>query len=120
VNVVGPISYVVKARAPSLKEATYGSFRTEWFEEFQRSNEGDADTLRLQSLGWGTGFPGYEFKDGGTVFDGVNGDRHVVQWSIRRCGIRHERPVQSVRVNCAGGTIVLSALERYKESQNGQ
>ena len=102
-NVVGPISYVVKARTPSLKEATYSSFRAEWFEEFQGPNEGDADTLRLQGLGWGTGFPGHEFEDGGTIFDGVNGDRHVVQWSIRRCGIRHERPVQSVRVNGAGG-----------------
>jgi hypothetical protein len=100
-DVVGTVGDVVQALTPSLQKAAYGSFRAEWFEEFDLAHEGHADSLGFEDLDRGTGLSRQEFIQDCTLLERVNGNRHVIERATRRIDRIHQRPVPegAVRVN---------------------
>jgi hypothetical protein len=71
-------SDVMEGLPTSLDEPTYGRVRTERFEKFYSSDEGNTDALFFQDLRLGTGFARYEFEETTALLDGVHSDAHVV------------------------------------------
>jgi len=82
-DVWGTEGNVMEARPMALEEASYGRIGAQWLEKFNGSDEGDANTLAFHDLGRGTAFTRQEFEEAAALFDGGDGDRHVVEWKIR-------------------------------------
>jgi hypothetical protein len=82
-QIIGPVSDVVQSRPAPLEEATHGRIGPKGLEELEGPHERDADALSVEGLGSGTGGARQEFEVCTTVFDGVHGDAHVVEWSVR-------------------------------------
>ena len=89
----------------------------ERLEEFDGTDEGHSNALGFEGFGCGTALAGQEFVETTTLFDGVNGDRHVIERAIRGRGVQHR--VLDLKGFRRGSTIVGSAPTRYKESRDG-
>jgi hypothetical protein len=119
-DVVGAVRDVVQAGAASFEEATHGRVGSERLEQLDVADEGDADALRFEGLGWGTRLPGQEFVDEGALLERVDGDRHVVERLFRRWNGHHGRPVSEDAMRVNGSTVAPGARERYKENRDGK
>lgn len=89
-EVVGSIGDVMQGLPTALEEAAHGAIGAEGLEEFDGAREGDTDTLGFERFGVGTVLAGKEFEVTATLFDRVNGDRHVIEWTVRRRGWHHQ------------------------------
>jgi hypothetical protein len=89
-DVVCTISHVVEPLTTSLEETTYRGIRSEWLQELDGTDEGDADALLLQGLGPGTCLARQEFEMCATPLDGADGDGYVIERELRHGNGHHE------------------------------
>lgn len=90
-QVIGTVRDVVEGLSPLREEASNGGVGSEWLEQLHGAHEGHADACVLDGLGRGTAFTGDEFEEATALFDGVNGDGHVVQGPVRLGTLSHGR-----------------------------
>jgi hypothetical protein len=105
-KIVRAVGDVMERGPTAVEESSDAGFGTQGFEKLYGAYERDADTLRLEGLGWGTVLAREEFVEAAALSDGVNGDRHVVDGAVRYRDRGHRR-------------MLHSALERDKEKWNG-
>jgi hypothetical protein len=86
---------VVEGLAPSVQKAPDGGVGTEGLEQLDGPHERNANALCLEGLGLGTAFARQEFEETATLFDGVDGDRHVIDGAARRRDVSHRRMLHS-------------------------
>ena len=89
-QVPGTVCDVVEGLSSALQEPPDGGGGAKGLQEFDLAAEGHPDALGLQNLGRGTRLAGYEFEQTRGVFDGRNGDGHVVQRAIAWCERIHD------------------------------
>jgi len=94
-DVVAAVGDVMQGRTPSPEEPPHGGLRAERFQEFDETHEGDADASVFEGLWSGTGFARQEFEETATLFDGVDGDRNVVEMAVRYRDEGHRRMLHS-------------------------
>jgi hypothetical protein len=85
----------MQGRSAAFQEAGHGGIGTERLEELDGADESDTNALGFQGLGLGTGFPGDEFEESTALFDGVDGDRDVVDAAARVRNVSHRRMLHS-------------------------
>jgi hypothetical protein len=95
-QVLRAIRDVVQGRAAALEEPPHGGLRAERLQELDGADEGDAYALGFQGLGRGTRLAGQEFVERATLFDGVDGDGHVIDGPDRLRDVGHRRMLHSV------------------------
>ncbi len=96
-EVFGAVGDVMKGRPSSVEESADGRVGSERLEQLDGSDEGDFDALGLEGLGVGTGLTREEFEQTAAVFNGMDGDRNVVDGAVRVRHVNHRRMLHSVQ-----------------------
>jgi hypothetical protein len=97
-EIVGPIRDVVQRGAAPVQEPPYGGLRAEWLEQLDLSHEGDTHALGFEGLGRGAGFPGKKLEESTALFDGMDGDRQMIDSAVRLQNGIHRRMLHSVQI----------------------
>ena len=95
VEVGGAICDVVKRRPSAVEEAAYRGIGMQGLQQLDGPDEGDTNALGLEGLRRGTRLAGEEFEQVPTLFDGVDGDRDVVDDAVRPGDVSHRRMLHS-------------------------
>lgn len=78
-QVFASVRDVVEARTPAVQEPAHRRVGAERLQELDGSTEAYPDTLGLQGFGWGGSLARKELEDVARLFQGVYGDRDVVE-----------------------------------------
>jgi len=94
-DVHGAVGDVMQGRAATSQEPADRGVGPEGLEKLDVAGEGDLHALGVEGLGSGTGLSRKEFVEGAALFDGMDGDRDVVDraGSLRDRG--HRRMLHS-------------------------
>lgn len=95
-DVVGPVGDMMERWTTPAEEPADAGFKAQGFEELDETDERDSNALGLEGLGVGTAFARQEFEETATLFDRVDGDRHVVDGAVHFRDISHRRMLHSV------------------------